>query len=112
MTSLDFGHKRNNSGSRSSLVRSQSGLIIPPRSRKKHKELTVSTLVRAQSGQIVPPRLKKSVSNVSVSPCVARVPPTPPKRKKHLQIEKINQLFMNLVDLNGEEGMQSEQGKS
>ena len=61
-------------------------------------------MVRTQSGQIVPPRLKKSSNEL-------RVPPTPPKRKKHLQIEKINQLFMNFVNLNGQEGMQQQQGK-
>ena len=119
---MDFGNKRSKESS--TLVKSQSGLIVPPRTKKnssgrEFKE-TASTLVRTQSGQIVPPRVRRSSSNLrlrSVSPCPsgssprARVPPTPPKRKKHLQIEKINQLFMNFVDLNGQERMQKQQGK-
>lgn len=116
LTTLDFGVKKSEP---SSIVRTQSGLIVPPRQRKnscKAKHPSQQSLVRTQSGQIVPPRLKKSRSNLKLESlnntekdkqtCLDKVPPTPPKRKKHLQMEKINQLFMNFVNSNGQEGMQ------
>ena len=96
---------------RHQLVKCQSGLIVPPRGRKKNNVSSRTSLVRTQSGVIVPPRLNKSRSNLLLSDVTVkskkeRVPPTPPKRRKHLQIEKINELFMNLVNSNGQERMQ------
>ena len=114
LTTLDFGVVKKDD--RREFVRTQSGLIVPPRTRKNSKngfKDSQSSLVRTQSGQIVPPRLKKSRSCLKSETtskehknCLDKVPPTPPKRKKHLQIEKINQLFMNFVNFNGQERMQ------
>ena len=111
---MDFGVVKKDD--RREFVRTQSGLIVPPRTRKNSKngfKDSQSSLVRTQSGQIVPPRLKKSRSCLKSETtsqehknCLDKVPPTPPKRKKHLQIEKINQLFMNFVNFNGQERMQ------
>ena len=124
LTTLDFATNRRTKQKSCVLVRTQSGQIVPPRQRKKSSATTSGSspaapaLVRTQSGQIVPPRLKKSRSNIQLE-CrsneeedkqtkrLDKVPPTPPKRKKHLQMEKINQLFMNFVgSCNGQEGMQ------
>ena len=114
LTSWDFGDRKRDGHK---LVKCQSGLIVPPRGRKKSnvssisKEGSTTYLVRTQSGLIVPPRLKKSRSNLRIAAAMEqgkgeRIPPTPPKRRKHLQIEKINELFMNLVNSNGQERMQ------
>ena len=116
LTSWDFGDRKRDGHK---LVKCQSGLIVPPRGRKKSNVSSVSrdgstaSLVRTQSGLIVPPRLKKSRSNLRLAAAPAmeqdkeeKIPPTPPKRRKHLQIEKINALFMNLVNSNGQERMQ------
>ena len=115
LTSWDFGDRKRDGHK---LVKCQSGLIVPPRGRKKSHVSSVSrdgsttSLVRTQSGLIVPPRLKKSRSNLKLNAAMEkskeekRIPPTPPKRRKHLQIEKINELFMNLVNSNGQERMQ------
>ena len=115
LTSWDFGDRKRDGHK---LVKCQSGLIVPPRGRKKSRVSSVSrdgsttSLVRTQSGLIVPPRLQKSISNLKLNSAMEkrkverRIPPTPPKRRKHLQIEKINELFMNLVNSNGQERMQ------
>ena len=88
LTTLDFGFKTEEKGNQ--IVRTQSGLIVPPRLKKKsagsecrskHDKilspappkrsdskdvLKKTNLVRTQSGQIVPPRLKKSRSQQKV----------------------------------------------
>ena len=85
LTTLDFGFKKANE--KAAIVRTQSGLIVPPRTKKKSAKseehgstgkpdppkrcsskdvLQKTNLVRTQSGQIVPPRLKKSKSQQKV----------------------------------------------
>ena len=113
LTSINFGSNFRNKVENRQLVKTQSGLIVPPRSKKKFSESHCS-LVRTQSGQIIPPRTKKLKSNSKLNNIGTsldnvkgdKIPPTPPKRKKHLQIEKINQLFMNFANVNGQERMQ------
>ena len=114
--------KKSFNSSNNNLVRTQSGQIVPPRLKKSQSNMkiekpkknqnvfnnTFGSLVRTQSGQIVPPRRSRSNLKLDVDdkPSLTKVPPTPPKRKKHLQIEKINQLFMNLVNSDGQQRMQ------
>ena len=89
LTSWDFGERKRDGHK---LVKCQSGLIVPPRGRKKSHEESRSNL--------------KLNAAMEKSKAQRRIPPTPPKRRKHLQIEKINELFMNLVNSNGQERMQ------
>ena len=79
LTTLDFEIRKEES--RTELVRTQSGLIVPPRKKKQDKMLDAGKtkqksqseerfegrVVRSQSGQIVPPRVKtiKSQNNVN-----------------------------------------------
>ena len=96
----------------------KSALPKPPERWDSKDVVQKTNLVRTQSGQIVPPRLRRAKSVQKVDITIAKnetetngnlkvseaetIPPTPPKRKKFLQKQLAGQVFMNLVEINGQ----------
>ena len=129
LTTLHFGRSRERGREEQvELVRSQSGLIVPPRSRRGkeggrrgqeggRRVEEGGQLVRTQSGLMVPPRTRREVGGKvkensmnkkedvlkkkkedHMKPTEARVAPTPPPRKKSLQKLSYCRVMAGLMD--------------